>query len=169
MLYIKIGDNKYPADIETYTTQFGNTAIRIVGDVPTAENGFLIVDENDKVIGDRSDYIYLYREDDKGKDYLKVEEIPIPTESFYNGSEISPIDRKINSLNQKINALTPYTATQTGYYGESEKVFYGVPNGNVSVFFDGYSGDYSVSRIEDRLTVSFDSLDKETAITISVM
>ena len=30
----------------------------------------------------------------------------------------------------------PYTATQTAYYGESEKVFYNVPQGNITVFWD---------------------------------
>lgn len=168
MLYIKIGDNKYPANFESFTTQFGNTAIRVISDAPTAE-GFLIVDDNDKVVSDKSDFVYLYREDERCKEYTQVEEEPIPTQSFYVGSEPSPIQRQINALNNRVNQLTPYTASQIGYYGETEKVFYGVPMGNVSVFFDGYSGDYSKSRIEDRLTVSFDALSAETQITISVM
>lgn len=69
---------------------------------------------------------------------------------------------------QSISDITPYTATQTAYYGESEKVFYGVPSGNVTVFFNNFNGDYSVQRIEDRVTVSFDTLIDNATISISV-
>lgn len=63
----------------------------------------------------------------------------------------------------------PYTATQTAYYGESEKVFYNVPQGNITVFWDNYAGDYSVHRFEDGITVSFDTLTvAETTISISI-
>ncbi len=62
----------------------------------------------------------------------------------------------------------PYTTTQTAYYGESEKVFYGVPQGNITVFWDNYAGDYSVQRLEDNVTVSFDTLTVAEA-TISIM
>lgn len=62
----------------------------------------------------------------------------------------------------------PYTATQTAYYGESEKVFYDVPQGNITVFWDNYNGDYAVQRNEDRVTVSFDTLEDTATISISV-
>jgi len=69
---------------------------------------------------------------------------------------------------QRIEAITPYTDTKTAYYGETEKVFYNVPQGNITVFWDNYNGDYSVQRIEDRVTVSFDTLENDTNITIIV-
>lgn len=62
----------------------------------------------------------------------------------------------------------PYTATQTAYYGEKEKNFYDVPQGILTVYFDNYTGSYSVERIDDRLTVSFDTLENDTNITIIV-
>ena len=62
----------------------------------------------------------------------------------------------------------PYTATQTAYYGEKKKVFYDVPQGNITVFWDNYAGDYSVQRFEDGVTVSFDTLTVAEA-TISIM
>ena len=62
----------------------------------------------------------------------------------------------------------PYTATQTAYYGEKEKNFYNVPQGILTVYFDNYTGSYSVERIDDRLTVSFDTLENDTSITIIV-
>ena len=70
------------------------------------------------------------------------------------------------SISEK--APMPYTDTQTAYYGESEKVFYGVPQGNITVFWDNYNGNYSVQRIEDTVMVSFDTLIVAEA-TISIM
>lgn len=170
MLYIKIGENKYPIDkFSTFITQLGNSAVRIVGDVPLAENGFEIVDDNDNVIGDMSEFTYLYREDDTCKEYTKVAEEIIPTESFYIGDyPVSPVQKQINALNRRVSEITPFEQTKTAYYGEIEKVFYGVPDGNVTVFFDKYDGEYEVSRIEDRLTVSFPRLTDMTNITVMV-
>jgi hypothetical protein len=62
----------------------------------------------------------------------------------------------------------PYTATQTAYYGESEKVFYNVPQGNISVFFNNYNGNYKINRISDRVLVTFDTLKDYTNIKIMV-
>ena len=67
-----------------------------------------------------------------------------------------------------IDELTPYTETKTGYYGESEKTFYGVPDGHVTVLFGNYNPNYSVNRVSDRVTVSFDTLTEQTDITINV-
>jgi hypothetical protein len=155
-MYIKINEEKYPIkDFQVFTTQMGNNGIRIIGDVPIAE-GFLILDDEDNVIADRSDYTYLYREDDKCKEYTAVEEEIIPTECSYMGDvPTSPIQRQISALNNRVSAITPYEASSKAYYGENYKTFYGVPSGNVSVFFDNYNGEYEVSRIEDRLTVTF--------------
>lgn len=69
---------------------------------------------------------------------------------------------------QNISDITPYMATQTAYYGEKEKNFYNVPQGILTVYFDNYTGSYSVERIDDRLTVSFDTLKNDTSITIIV-
>ena len=80
-----------------------------------------------------------------------------------------PITEKVDTTSIKVEEITPYTETKTGFYKETEKTFYNVPDGNVSVFFDGYDGAYSVKRIEDRLIVSFDELDQKTNITISIM
>ena len=68
---------------------------------------------------------------------------------------------------QYTDTLKPYTATKTAYIGDSEVVFYDVPDGNVSVFIDGRN--YSVERIQNRLTVSFDALTEQTDITISII
>lgn len=77
-------------------------------------------------------------------------------------------DADIAGAREDIFAITPYTETKTAYYGESEKTFYDVPDGNVSVYFTDYDGDYSVSRVSGRLTISFDTLTEQTDITISI-
>lgn len=74
----------------------------------------------------------------------------------------------IDSMGHQIDSTLPYKATKTAYYGEKEKIFYDLPEGIVSVLFDNYNGDYSVNRVENRLIVSFDTLDQETNITILI-
>ena len=75
---------------------------------------------------------------------------------------------KVDDTSNRVTAITPYTETKTAYYGESEKTFYDVPDGNVSVYFTNYDGNYSVSRVSGRLTISFDTLTEQTDITISI-
>lgn len=74
----------------------------------------------------------------------------------------------VDQMGHQIDDVTPYKETKTAYYNESEKTFYGVPNGNIEVFFDNYNGQYTVNKIVDRVTVSFDKLTQQTNITISV-
>ena len=77
-----------------------------------------------------------------------------------------PITAKTDDSANKIVELTPYTETKIGYYGETEKTFYNVPDGNVTVF--GLK-EYTLDRISDRLTITFDALSEQTEITISIM
>ena len=79
-----------------------------------------------------------------------------------------PQTAKIDDTSNKVEQITPYTETKTAYYGEKEKTFYNIPDGNITVLFDNYNGSYSVSRTVDRVTVSFDTLSDATNITISV-
>ena len=76
-----------------------------------------------------------------------------------------PITAKVDDSANQVKAITPYTATQIGYYGETEKTFYNVPEGNVTVF--GLK-EYSLDRISDRLTLTFSALSEQTEITISI-
>ena len=175
MLYIKIGKKKYPIKkFSTFRTQLGKSAVRIVGDdFPLTDNGFLIVDDDDNTIADASGYKALYREDESCKEYTKEYEEIIPTESYEMGdtppSGYDVLSRRISAVNSRVSDITPYEQTKVGYYGENEKVFYGVPNGNVSVFFDNYEGEYEESRIEDRLTIKFpERLTDMTNITVMV-
>ena len=137
MLYIKIGKKNYAIRrFETFNTQIGNDAIRIVGeDIPVAPNGFLIVDENENVITDRSDYIYLYREDEDCKEYTSVEETIVPTECHAMGDiPLSPIVQQIALLSSKVNQITPYMATKYVYIDDTECIFDKVKDGNISAW-----------------------------------
>lgn len=80
----------------------------------------------------------------------------------------TPIVGKVDSTANEVKAITPYTDTKAAYFGETEKVFYEVPEGNLSVFFSNYNGNYSTSRINDRVTISFDALNEQTDITIMI-
>lgn len=80
----------------------------------------------------------------------------------------TPIVSMVDDTSNRVNALTPYTDTKEAYYGETQKTFYDVPTGNISVYFNNYEGAYKVERIETRVIVSFDKLENATTITISV-
>lgn len=171
MIYTKIGEEKYPCKIQSFRTQMGKDAIRIIGEVPTAENGFLIVDDADNVISDRSDYIYLYREDAECKEYTAEEEQIIPTESFYMGDvPVSPIQRQISSLNNRVNAITPYTASKTAYIDDTEVVFENVKDGMVSVSMtdDNGSVPFEYEKVNGNIRVSFDKRDSLATVNISI-
>ena len=78
--------------------------------------------------------------------------------------EVSKTDNTAN----EVKAITPYTETKAAYFGETEKTFYNVPDGNISVFFTNYNGASLAYRVNDRVTISFDALTEQTDITISV-
>lgn len=77
-------------------------------------------------------------------------------------------DADINGTRQSVANITPFKMTKSAYYGENAKAFYGVPEGNTSVFFSKYNGSYTTSRVGSTLTVAFDTLTEPTDITISI-
>ena len=167
MTYIEIDGEKYECEVDSFHTQLGSQAIRIKG-APLAENGFKLYNDDD-LIADMSEYTYLYREDGTIKEYTKTAEEIIPAIGYVSGIPESPIQRQFDSVNRRIADITPYEQTKTAYHGEIEKLFYGVPQGCATVFFDNYSGEYSAERIEDRLIVRFGQrLTDKTTVSIIV-
>ena len=73
---------------------------------------------------------------------------------------------KTDDNSNNIKTLTPYTETKIGYFGETEKTFYNVPEGNVTIY--GLS-EYTMDRVSNNITLSFDALTEQTNITISIM
>jgi hypothetical protein len=168
-MYIKINgeETRYNDSLEPFTTQHGYEAVRFKGDdIPETDKGFKVYGDDDTEIFDLSRYTHPY-----GKNEFCVEADSIePIEpAEYKPLPPNPLDVKLANMNRRISAITPYEQTKTAYFGEVEKVFYGVPQGNTTVFFDKYEGAYEISRIEDRLTVSFpERLQDMTNITIMV-
>ena len=91
------------------------------------------------------------------------------TESFLQSqrNNVNTVNR-LDANSNKVNALTPYKETKQAYYGETEKTFYDVPDGNISVFFSNYNGNYSINRNDNRVTVSFDALYEHSDISIMI-
>lgn len=106
---------------------------------------------------------------------MSIEERLLSLESCLNSLQTSFMQAQRNAVEVTAKADVgynkpdaPYTATQTAYYGESGKNFYDVPEGNITVFWDNYNGDYSVQRFDGGVNVSFDTLTVAEA-TISIM
>ena len=76
-----------------------------------------------------------------------------------------PQTAKVDETANKVDAITPYTASKTAYIGDTEVVFESVPQGNVSVF--GLN-EYQTERIADNLVITFDALEEVTTVSISI-
>lgn len=72
---------------------------------------------------------------------------------------------RVDDTSNRITQITPYTASNTAYIGDTEVVFENVPQGNLSVF--GLS-EYSIDRQSDRITIMFDAVDEVTTVSISI-
>ena len=81
----------------------------------------------------------------------------------------STVLESIDRLGKQTEAITPWTASKTAYIDDTEVTFYEVPTGNVTVYIGGYSGNYTVNRVQDRLTVEFEPLEEVTEVTISII
>ena len=81
----------------------------------------------------------------------------------------STVLESIDRLGKATEAVTPTTMTKTAYIDDTEVTFYEVPTGNVTVYIGGYSGNYTVNRVQDRLTVEFEPLEEVTEVTISII
>ena len=171
MSYIKINgeDTHYNVSIMPFTSQHGYDAIRFIGEeIPETDKGFQLFGDDDVIISDYTDYKYIYRPNEYTVEH---DEIVLPT-WVDTPLEPSPIDRinsRVSQVSSQVNAITPYEDSKKAYYGEIEKVFYNVPNGNVTIFFDNYTGEYELVRTENRLTVKFpERLSDMTNVTIMV-
>jgi len=176
MLFIEINGEKYPCKIHSFTTQLGQNALRVISsEAPLAENGFSIIDENDEIIADRSDYTFLYREDDKCKEYTAQPETIISPEFSYTGiqpeSPYSILSREISAVASQVSAITPYEESMDAYVGDTECVFNISIQGDISAFVvdrDGNSIPNTVTREDDKIRVAFEALDQVATVTISI-
>ena len=145
-----------------------NTFDSVIADTVDIEN--ITVYDEEEVKGIYTGYnkriaISIYPDDNIS---IELENSDIQSQIEALTTSVSNQQAQIDELNDSVIELTPYTETKTAYFNENEKTFYNVPEGNISVFFDNYNGQYSVNRVSDRVIVSFDTLAQATNITISV-
>lgn len=175
MLFIQIDGVPYPMKAQTFRTQKGHEGIRVFSkEAPLAEDGFKIVDGNGKVISDKSEFKYLYREDENCKEYISIPEEPIPTKSSYTGGQpesiYSALSRQISAISSQVNAITPYEETKIAYIGDTEVRFDVVKQGNINAYLtvNGMQVPCEVETYENYILVMFDELEEVGTVTISV-
>ncbi len=169
-MYIEIDGTKYPCEVKTGITQDGNTVIRVTSETaPVATNGFVLYTDDESMEFDRTDFVFLYREDGNVKEYTAVEEEIIPASGYISGIPESPIAVALNSLNRRISEITPYTESKTVYIGEKECRF-AKKDGNISAFLNvgGLQKPCEVQTDEAYIIVSFDELEEVGTVTISI-
>ena len=72
---------------------------------------------------------------------------------------------KVDDTTNKVDAITPYSATKQAYIGDTELVFDDVPQGTTVVY--GLS-NYNISNEMGELRITFSPLDSVTDVTINV-
>jgi hypothetical protein len=83
----------------------------------------------------------------------------IDNDKFYSSADVGGVRKSVSDV-------TPYKETKTAYIGDTEVTFYDVPEGNVTICFDK---PYTMEKVADRITLTFDELDEVTEITISIL
>ena len=84
------------------------------------------------------------------------------------GQEQDNQQGQIDSLNSTVNDITPKTMTEIGYIDDTSVTFTDVPQGKITVYFDGIEKDCEMERVENNLIVYFEPLEEVTSITISI-
>lgn len=169
MIYIEIEGEKYPCRIETFHTQMGQQAIRVIGNAPLA-HGFKLYSD-DTLLEDFSDYTYAYRIGETIKEYTVNEEEIIVAESYSSGVPESPIQKQINSINNRITSITPYEETKTAYIDDTEVFFDKNKDGNVLVFMvdgDGKNVPFEYEEVNGQIRVSFEQRESLATVTILI-
>ena len=77
-----------------------------------------------------------------------------------------PITAKTDDTASKVTEITPWTASKTAYIEDTELTFTDVPSGNMTVYCPV---NYTVERMDGRVTVYFEPLEDVTEITISII
>lgn len=78
----------------------------------------------------------------------------------------STVLESIDRLGKQTEAITPKTYTKTAYIDDTECIFAGVPNGNMTVYC---KVPHTIERDGDRVVVKFEPLEEVTEVTISII
>lgn len=84
---------------------------------------------------------------------------------YYINADINGTRQGISDNAESIAEITPYKETKTAYIDDTEITFDGVPQGNLTVFFDR---DYEAERQADRVVIHFEALEEVKDITIMI-
>lgn len=89
----------------------------------------------------------------------------IDRNQFYNNADTA-------GNRQSISNITPYTETKTAYIEDTEVIFEGVANGELTVYVrdsEGNYPNYTIERMGDIVKVLFEPLEYITTVTISLL
>ena len=170
-MYAKINgaDEKYNISLSSFETQNGNVGIRVIGSMPTTDKGFKVYDDNDILMGDYSDFIYLYN----SNEYTKIEEEKISaqgTNAPLPPSAYNKLINNINQINERVDDITPYIMSKEVYIDETECEFDLVKNGNISAWI--VVGDEQLpcnfDVIDNKIIVSFNALENVGTVNVSI-
>ena len=166
-MYAKINDSDehYNISLSSFETQNGNVGIRVIGSMPTTDKGFKVYDDNDILIGDYSDFIYLYNPNE----YTKIEEEKISaqgTNAMLPPSAYDKLAKSISRVNRKVNNITPYVESKMAYIGDTECIFNKIKDGNISAWIESKPCTFEV--VDDKIIVSFEELEEVTTVHISI-
>ena len=171
-MYIKINgsDTKYEnVSISQFTTQHGNHGVRIIGDVPSTDQGFKVYDDNDTLISDFSDYVFTYRVNE----YINVEETVEDATCTFDPLPESAFDRlssRVSSLNFQVSQITPVSDCKDVYIDDTECIFNLPKNGNINAWLviNDAQIECSYEVIENKIIVTFDPLEYTGKCYISI-
>ena len=173
MFIIKINGDDTPyrfSSVMPFTSQHGYNAIKIIGNtMPETDKGFKIYDEDDNVISDYSDYIYLYKEDSYCVEKDNIE-LPGFVENPIGPSSIDILNRRINRLNTKVTKITPYIMSKEVGIDETECEFDYVKTGNISAWYENNNETVSCSFeiVDDKIKVTFEPLTDVATVYVSI-
>jgi hypothetical protein len=77
-------------------------------------------------------------------------------------------DADIVGVRKSVSDITPYTETKTAYIDDTEVVFENVPVGNPIIALSNPAIDYTATKDENKVIVSFEPLDEVIEVTISI-
>ena len=80
---------------------------------------------------------------------------------------LSPTTAKVDDTANKVEQITPYTATKTAYIGDTSVHFLDVPSGNLTVY--GLDKNYKTTQTSyNAVLIEFEPLEEVTEVTISI-
>lgn len=100
---IKVGTHTYPdIALHPFKTEQGHDAVRLIGEVPqTISNGFKAYSDDDILLGDYSEYIYKYRDNE----YSIADDTPSECGGGYSPVPEDSFSRLSSKVNECMNDL----------------------------------------------------------------